>query len=126
MNTGMNEITHIGYVTLWCADLAETRDVMNRSLGLPIAFEDSTVVVFAVQGTQLILRVAVGENEFRAGTMEMGFYLDALQPITDTLKTNTPNLLIENRLVEGAQPVASVRMPGGQYIELVQRAKPSE
>lgn len=117
----MEDINQIGHVTLWCADLAATRDVFNAVIGLPIALEDADVVVFGVQGTQLILHRAYGENEFRAGTVQIGFFTDTLEELIRKLRGGDHHLIIEQMTLEAEQPLASVRLPGGQYVEFVQR-----
>jgi extradiol dioxygenase family protein len=117
----MNEISEVGYVTIWCAELTGTREFFKEVVGLPIAFENSDVVVFGIQGTQLVLHRAYGENEFRAGTVQIGFYVDKLDPLLRKLRQSSTHLSIERMVIEAEQPLASVRMPGGQYAEFVQR-----
>ena len=122
----MNEITEIGYIKLWCADLNGTRAFFTKLAGLPIAFEDENVIIFGMHGTQLILQRAEGENEFRAGTMQIGFYMDTLDNLLRDLRQSDLHLGIERMLIEAEQPSTRVRTPSGQFVEFIQRLTKEE
>lgn len=53
---------HIHAVTLFCEDLAATRDFYTRVFGLPAQFEDETSAVFRF-GSTLINLLQVGEAD---------------------------------------------------------------
>lgn len=122
----MNEISEIGYINVWCADLTGTREFFKSLAGLPIAYESDDVVVFGIAGTQLILRRAYAQTEYRAGTVQIGFYLDTLDSLLKEVRESTGHLAIEEIRADAEQPSTTVRTPSGQYVEFTQRRTKEE
>src|SRR5436190_1301725 len=104
------ERSRIGFVALAVDDLAAQRDAMVNGLGLEVRFEDENLVVFAMEGTDLVLERARPGRE--AGT-RFGFYSLNLDAETDAARAGGLEVLTDCENRGDAQRASVFRLLGG-------------
>lgn len=113
--------TQISYVAVWSKDLAANRAVFANVLGFPIAYEDVNVVVFQTEGTQLVLQRAIDADAGLDGTVQVGFNVDNLDQVTETLKSSDLTIDVDREDLGQDQRVTVLRLMSGQTVEFIGR-----
>lgn len=116
----MSEL-HISYVSIWSKDFTKNRDVFASVLQVPIAYEDSDIVVFDTAGAQLVLQRAVGADETLDGTVQFGFDVGNLEQVTAALRNAKQHIELDQENLSGEHRVTVLRLPGGQTVEFIGR-----
>lgn len=110
--------TQISYVALWSKDLEANRSVFANILGIPIAYEDDTVVVFQMEGAQLVLQRAIDANADLDGAIQVGISVDNLDQVTEALKAGNLTIDIDREEITENQRVTILRLNSGQSVEI--------
>lgn len=121
MGREMFEANRVGYVALWTDRLAATRDTLAAALNLSVRFEDDALVVFAMEGTDFVLRATRTPNDPPPGAVRVGFYADDLDAATERLRAMGLPLDMEKQDIGAGQRVTSFVLNGGDPVEIVGR-----
>ena len=108
----------IGFVALWCRDLARQRAFFTDALGLSVRHATEEAVVLGGGAPLLVLHATGPTTLHLAGTAQFGYFVEDLEGWTDHLVRKGADVWRSAADLGDGKKLIAVKTPAGQFLVL--------